>query len=136
MKLSFFQVIDGDLTNVGRKYEIEPKGDTVVLSKQVGTACRALGLLLSAQSEGGASFFKLNEPLHVRIEGKTGTVDTSQFYSAMQAKLKVNRTPKSQSRFAKRVLSFAQTMQAIESLEVISTEDLQAELASKFNLDA
>lgn len=99
MKFSFYQ---GD-SQVNFNYDVNPSNK----NKVFGTVLNDLFRTISLQSVTGAKFFKLNQPIMVRIESDMFLLDTGTAHKTAQQRLKLNSKAKSKKAFAKKFVAIA-----------------------------
>lgn len=102
--------------------DINVKGNTINANKVYGTALNELFHIVNLQSEVGAKFFKLNEPILISVTSGKFAIDSSSAHVKLQQKLKLNKTAKSKRQFAKRLVLICN--EVLRAREVVNVNDL------------
>lgn len=120
--IEFIQCIKEDFNSfkVGFEFSNEDKKQ---LSKIVGTSCYELFQLIDLQKAGVSKLFKLSAPIDIVVKGRGFKLDTTQVDKQLRSKLKLNSTPQSKTRFAKRVFELASYISRTQ--KVLTIEDIE-----------
>ena len=97
-------------------------GKTKSLSKLVGTACNELFELVNLQKSGTIKMFKLSQPIDLTIVGDGFEIDTTKLNFELRTNLKLNSTPKSKARFAKRTFDLVNYVHRVRG--IVEVEEL------------
>ena len=120
--IEFVQCIGEEFNSfkVGFEFLNEDKKE---LSKIVGTSCYELFQLVDLQKAGVSKLFKLSAPIDIVVSGKGFNLDTTKVDKQLRSTLKLNSTPQSKTRFAKRVFKLASYISRTQ--KVLTIEDIE-----------